>query len=135
MSWFSRLRRRFGTLRWRIALWIAGFVALTLALLECSVYLSMVQRLHRMVDDTLRLSAIQIAAAVDIEGGQIRPHEGLPELAPAASGAGGRDLLIRLFDQDGAPLAEFGPPGSDLAAAAGSGCRNRLCDGGAGRRA
>ena len=69
-----------------------------------------------MVDDTLRLSAIQIAAAVDIEGGQIWPHEGLPELAPAASGSSGRDLLIRLFDTDGTPLAEFSPPGSDLAA-------------------
>ncbi len=116
MHWFSPLRGRFGTLRWRIAFWIAGFVALTVALLGVLVYLSMVQRLQRMVDDTLRLSAIHIAAAVDIEGGQIRPHEGLPELAPAASGASGRDLLIRLFDKDGTPLVAFSPPGSELTA-------------------
>lgn len=114
MSWYESLRRRFGTLRWRIALWIAGFVALTLALLEVSVYFSMVQKLHGMVDDTLRLSAIQIAAAVDIEGGQIWTSEGLPELAPAASGLDGRSLLIRIYDSDGTLLAEFGPPSSDL---------------------
>lgn len=113
MSWLESARRRFGTLRWRIALWIAGFVALTLALLEVSVYSSMVQKLHGMVDDTLRLSAIQIAAAVDIEGGQIWTSEGLPELAPAASGLDGRSLLIRIYDRDGALLAEFGPPGSN----------------------
>lgn len=127
MSWFSALRRRLGTLRWRIALWIAGFVALTLALLGLWVYLSMAQKLHSMVDDTLRLSAIQIAAAVDIEGGQIRPNEALPELAPAASGFGGRNLLIRIYGKDGAPVTEFGPPGTDLAAlpppAAGPGAR------------
>ncbi len=115
MSWFSAARRRFGTLRWRIALWIAGFVALTLVLLEAAVYLSMAQKLHGMVDDTLRLSAIQITAAVAIEGGQIWPNEGMPELAPAASGLDGRSLLIRLYDRDGTLLAEFGPPGSALA--------------------
>ena len=94
MSWYESLRRRFGTLRWRIALWIAGFVALTLALLEVSVYFSMVQKLHGMVDDTLRLSAIQIAAAVDIEGGQIWTSEGLPELAPAASPGPGSSAAL-----------------------------------------
>ena len=114
MSWFSAAHRRFGTLRWRIALWIAGFVALTLVLLEAAVYLSMAQKLHGMVDDTLRLSAIQITAAVAIEGGQIWPNEGMPELAPAASGLDGRSLLIRLYDRDGMLLAEFGPPGSEL---------------------
>lgn len=116
MSWHSALRRRLGTLRWRIALWIAGFVALTLALLGVLVYLSMAQKLYSMVDDTLRLSAIQIAAAVDIEGGQIRASEALPELAPAASGFGGRNLLIRIYGKDGVPVTEFGPPGTDLAA-------------------
>jgi heavy metal sensor kinase len=116
MRWLSGIRQRFGTLRWRIALWIAAFVALTLALLGVSAYLSVTQKLHAMVDDTLRLSAIQIAAAVDIEDGRIWPYEGLQELAPAASGFGGGNLLIRLYDQDGVQLAEFGPPGSNLAA-------------------
>ena len=81
--------------------------------LGISVYISVAQKLYAMVDDTLRLSAIQIAAAVDIENGTIRPNEGLQELAPAASGLSGRNLLIRLFDKDGALLAEFGPPGSN----------------------
>jgi heavy metal sensor kinase len=93
----------------RFALWVAGLLGAALALFGAFVYFSLAQGLARSLDDSLRLSALQAIAAVNIENGQINLSDSLPERGSVTEELRARGLTIRIFDTRGHILQAFGP--------------------------
>ena len=100
--------RRFRTLRFRFALWIAGWLLLMLAAFGAFVYGSLQQGLLTQVDTSLALSASQAAAAVNIENNQINFQDSVPEDS-GLSGLPGRAFTLRIIDLTGAVRQSVGP--------------------------
>lgn len=115
MAWLKTLRVRF-------ALWVAGLLLAAFAAFGAFVYLSLARGLSASIDDSLRLSASQAIAAVNIENGQLNFSDSLPEGA-AANTQHERDLTIRILDPRGQILQAVGEfddwpvTGASLAAA------------------
>ncbi len=63
--------KRLKTLRVRFALWTASLLLVALVLFGLFVYANMSLSLAASLDDSLRLTAAQLAAEVDIENGQL----------------------------------------------------------------
>lgn len=100
--------RRAKTLRVRFALWVACLVVTVLALFGAIMYFSLAQGLYGTIDDSLRLSASQAIATVNIENGQINFSDSVPEGAPATE-LRDRGLTIRILDPAGYVVQSFGP--------------------------
>ena len=96
------------TLRVRFALWVSALLLAVLAAFGALVYLNLARGLAASMDDSLRLSASQAAAALNIENGRIDLSEGLPEGGSAAS-LRERGLTLRVLDPEGTVLQAFGP--------------------------
>jgi heavy metal sensor kinase len=115
MAWLKTLRVRF-------ALWVAGLLLAAFIAFGAFVYLSLARGLSASIDDSLRLSASQAIAAVNIENGQLNFSDSLPEGAAAIT-QHERDLTIRLLDPRGQILQAVGEfndwpvTGASLAAA------------------
>lgn len=111
------------TLRMRFALWVAVLLLVALAAFGAFVYFSLARGLTNALDDSLRLSAAQAIAAVNIENGQISFSDGILENGSVADDLQARGLTIRVLDTRGQILQAFGPyrglslPSADLAAA------------------
>jgi heavy metal sensor kinase len=99
--------RLFKTLRFRFALWIAGLLLIVLIAFGAFVYISLAQSLYASIDDSLRLSASQAIAAVNIENGAINFSDSIPE--SSASDLRDRGLTIRVLSTSGQVLQSFGP--------------------------
>ncbi len=97
------------TLRVRFALWVAVLLLVALAAFGVFVYFSLAQGLANSLDDSLRLSASQAIAAVNIENGQINLSDSLPESGSVAEELRARGLTIRILDTRGQILQAFGP--------------------------
>ena len=97
------------TLRARFALWVAALLLAVLTVFGAFVYFSLAQGLAGALDDSLRLSASQVAAAVNIEDGQINFADSLLEGGNVAEELRGRGLTIRLLDPAGHVVHSFGP--------------------------
>ncbi|MGC8780102.1 MAG: sensor histidine kinase [Anaerolineae bacterium] len=97
------------TLRVRFALWVAALLLAALAVFGAFVYFSLAHGLANAVDDSLRLSASQVAATVNTEDGQINFADNLPESSNVAEELRGRGLTIRLLDPAGHVVQSFGP--------------------------
>ena len=100
--------KRLRTLRIRFALWTAGLLLIVLVLFGAFVYISLWQGLSTSIDDSLRLSASQAIAAVNIENGQINFSDSLPE-SPTTVDLQERGLTIRILSTDGKVLQSVGP--------------------------
>jgi heavy metal sensor kinase len=117
--------KRFRTLRVRFALWVGGLLLAALAAFGVYVYFNMAYSLSAAVDDSLRLSATQALAAINVVNGHIILSESNPEGSSPANLVE-RGLTIRIFDPAGNAAQVFGPyqaipvdAGSLSAAAAG----------------
>ena len=100
--------KRLKTLRVRFALWTGGLLLIVMVLFGTFVYISMWQGLSSSIDDSLRLSASQAIAAVNIENGQINFTDSLPE-SSATVDLQERGLTIRILSTDGKVLQSVGP--------------------------
>jgi heavy metal sensor kinase len=96
------------TLRFRFAVWVAGLLLAVLAAFSVFVYISLKNGLISAVDDSLRLSASQAIATVNIENGQINFSDSVPE-GPSAADLRDRGLTLRILNPQGEPIDAFGP--------------------------
>jgi heavy metal sensor kinase len=96
------------TLRFRFALWVAGLLLVVLAGFSAFVYFNLRLSLLAGIDDTLRLSASQTIATLDLQNGQVNFANSLPG-GSAASGLQERGLTIRILGPNGGLLEAFGP--------------------------
>jgi heavy metal sensor kinase len=88
------------TLRVRFALWVAGLLLAVLAAFGTFVYLNLKQGLEASVDDSLRLSALQAIASINLEDGQIDFGDPLLASAPSQE-LQERGLTLRILDLAG----------------------------------
>ena len=102
-------RRRFPffqTIRFRFGLWVAALVVLVLAALAITVYVSLSKKLYQMLDDSLKLSASEAVAAMDIEDGRIVLTNGsIDEIAAALRAKG---YSLRLVDETSGKILSYG---------------------------
>jgi heavy metal sensor kinase len=96
------------TLRFRFALWVTALLLVAIALFGVLVYTNLRASLLAGIDDTLRLSATQSIATIDLENGQVNFAD-IPAGGSAADGAQERGLTIRILGPDGTPLEASGP--------------------------
>lgn len=100
--------KRLKTLRVRFALWTAGLLFAALALFGLFVYANMSRSLAAAVDDTMRLVVVQLAAEVDLAGGEPVISEN-PIEDPEFAQLREQGLSIRLLDLTGQSVQEYGP--------------------------
>jgi len=96
------------TLRVRFALWVAGLLLGVLAAFGAFVYFSLKQGLAASIDDSLRFSASQAIATINVENGQIDFNDTLPE-NDSTLNLRERGLTLRILDPAGQVLQAFGP--------------------------
>jgi len=100
--------KRIRTLRVRFALWVGGLLLVALAAFSVYVYFNMAHSLSTAVDDSLRLSATQAIATLNVENGQINFSDSIPEGTTPADLVE-RGLTIRVLSPSGEVLQAFGP--------------------------
>jgi heavy metal sensor kinase len=100
--------KRLNTLRVRFALWTAGLLFLAFVLFGAYVYGSMARGLFAALDNSLTLNASQIAAALNIDNGQLILPDSLVE-SPENAGVRGRGFTVRVLTPQGKVLQQFGP--------------------------
>lgn len=96
------------SLRWRFALWVSGFLLVSLILFGVYVYISMARNLNAAVDDALRLSATQSMGTLNVENGRIILADNLPENNSDMGALRTRGFMVRFLDADGFLLGGFG---------------------------
>jgi len=96
------------TLRVRFALWIATLLLAALVVFGIFVYTSLARGLSSAVDDTLRLSASQAIAGVNIEDEQINFTDSTPEGVDTTELVE-RGLAIRMLSPQGDVLQTSSP--------------------------
>ena len=99
--------RHFKTLRVRFAIWTALLLLGVLAAFGAFVYVSLAQGLSASIDDSLRVSASQAIAAVNIENGELSLSDILPQ--GTSDVLRNRGLTIRVLSPAGQSLDAFGP--------------------------
>jgi heavy metal sensor kinase len=99
------------TLRVRFAVWVGALLLGALAAFGAYVYFNMARSLAAAVDDSLRLSATQALATLNVENGQINFSDSIPE-GTAPADLVERGLTIRILSSSGKGLQAFGPYGS-----------------------
>lgn len=98
----------FSSLRFRFALWTSVFLFIVLIIFSTYVYFYLENKLITTIDDSLKLSASQAIAAINIENGQINFSDSVPE-GNSESLLQDRGLTIRILDTKGAIIDGFGP--------------------------
>jgi heavy metal sensor kinase len=96
------------TLRTRVTVWVALLLLVVLAGFGAFVYGSLKRGLEASVDDTLRLSATQADASLNVENGKIDYRDVQPE-SDARASLKERGLTVRILDSAGGILYAFGP--------------------------
>jgi len=96
----------FQTIRFRFGLWVAALVVVVLAALAITVYVSLSKKLYQMLDDSLKLSASEAVAAMDIEDGRIVLTNG--SINEIATALGAKGYSLRLFDEATGKALSFG---------------------------
>ncbi len=100
--------KRLKTLRVRFALWTAGLLLIALALFSLFVYANMSRSLAASLDDSLRLTATQLVAEVDIEDGTLLSVENFVNDAQFAQ-LRENGFSMRLLQPAGQILQVYGP--------------------------
>jgi heavy metal sensor kinase len=106
------------TVRAQFALWTAGLLLIVLAAFGAFVYLSLWQGLAAALDDSLRLSASQAIAAVNIENGQVNFNDSVLNNDSGAAALRARGVTIRVLDATGRVVQAFGTYQAALASPA-----------------
>jgi len=99
--------RRIKTLRARFALWTASLFLVILTIFGIYVYLSMAHGLSTAIDNSLTLSASQLAAGLNIDNGQVVPSESL-NADPENANLRGRGFNIRILTSQENRLKSLG---------------------------
>lgn len=89
-------------IRWRLTLWYAGLLALTLIVFGGVLYVGYRRALYGDLDETLSTEATAVLAAVQTTGGQ--PTLDLATIQPLSD-----EYLLRLVTPDGHTIAERSP--------------------------
>ena len=100
--------KRFKTLRVRFALWTAGLLIAGLGLFGLFVYVNMASNLVAAVDDTLRSTAVGLAAEVELYGSEPVLTEN-PIEDPQYAQLREQDFSVRILNVAGQPVQEYGP--------------------------
>lgn len=100
--------KRLKTLRVRFALWTAGLLFATLVLFGLFVYANMSHSLATAVDETLRLTALQLIAEVETGNGEPVFIENSIEDTQYAR-LRGQGFSIRVWNLNGQSVQEYGP--------------------------
>lgn len=87
---------------------MAGLLLAALVIFGAFVYFSLAQGLASSLDNSLRLSASQAIAAVNIENGKINFSDSIPESGNVAAEWRDSGLTIRIFDPNGQIIQAFG---------------------------
>lgn len=95
------------TLRARFAIGTATLLLVALIGFGVFIYLQLGRSLTAALDDSLRLSAAQVVAAVDTEDGRLTASDSLPEDSAIAE-VRERDLTLRVLDRNGKVLQAVG---------------------------
>jgi heavy metal sensor kinase len=90
----------------RFALWTATLILLVLVVFGAVVYLGLKQGLSNSIDDSMRLSASQAVAAINVENGQINFSDSIPN--PPEAGNSQRGVTIRIVSLSGEVLQTSG---------------------------
>ncbi len=96
------------SLRFRLALWVGGFLLASLLLFGVYVYVSMSNNLNAALDDALRSNAVQAMGTVNVNNDQIVLPDGLAENSSDAESAQARGFTVRFLDAKGTLLGGFG---------------------------
>ncbi len=99
--------KRFSTLRLRFALWVTVWLILLLVAFGAYVYHRLSDDLSNSMDDSLRLSASQAIATVNIKNGKLTFTDDVPATSTQASLVK-HDLAFRLLDRKGNILLALG---------------------------
>ncbi|MBI3737578.1 MAG: HAMP domain-containing protein [Chloroflexi bacterium] len=99
---------KLNSLRFRFALWVGGFLLVSLLLFGAYVYASMSRNINAAVDDALRLSATQSMGTLNVGNGRIILADSLPENNEDMGTLRARGFTVRFLDANGALLGGFG---------------------------
>jgi hypothetical protein len=99
--------KRLKTLRLRFALWTAGLLVAGLGLFGLFVYVSMASNLVAAVDETLRSTAVGLAAEVEVQGSEPVLTEN-PIEDPQYAQLREQDFSVRILNVAGEPVQEYG---------------------------
>jgi Signal transduction histidine kinase len=94
------------SLRFRFALWSTVFVFAAVSLYGAFVFFTMDYFLHASTRESLRLSAEQISASLEVESGLIQSPEHLWEASNERAGHG--LAAVRVVDRNGTPIVREG---------------------------
>jgi heavy metal sensor kinase len=97
----------FKSLRIRFALWTAALILIVLVMFGAVMYLGLQQGLSNSIDDSMRLSASQAIAAINVENGQINFSDSIPSLPETNNPL--RGVTIRILSLSGGLLQSTGP--------------------------
>ena len=100
--------KHLNTLRVRFALWTAGFLLAVLLLFGALVYANMSHSLVTPVDETLRLSAMQLQAEVTVRNDQLLVMEN-PIEDKEYTQLREQGLSMRVFDRNGQAVSAIWP--------------------------
>ena len=101
MKWFRTLRVRF-------ALWVAALILIVLLIFGGFVYFNLKAGLSTEIDNSLRLSATQAIAAINIENGQINFSDSVPQ-ADSIADLRASGITVRILSLKGDVVQGFGP--------------------------
>jgi len=96
------------TLRVRVTLWVSGLLIAVIVGLGAFVYGSLRRGLEASIDDSLRISASQVDASLDIENETIDFNDA-PQENDARTSLHERGLTVRILNPAGRVLEAFGP--------------------------
>jgi heavy metal sensor kinase len=100
--------KRLNSLRLRFALWTAGLLLAALGLFGLFVYQAVARGLTAAVEETLRLTAIELSAEVELQNGVPALNED-PTEEPQYTRLREQNFTLRLWDLFGQLVQEFGP--------------------------
>ena len=100
--------KRLKTLRVRFALWVAGLLLAALVTFGIFVYFIVSHQLSSSIDDSLRLSATQTIAGLDVIDGHVVNSDSLSDNSSIVTDLREHGLTIILFDTDGQMIQSFG---------------------------
>ena len=99
---------KINSLRFRLALWVGGFLLTSLLVFGLYVYASMSRNLHTAVDDALRLSATQSMATLNVDNGHILLADNLLENNEDMAVLQARGFTVRFLNANGDLLGGLG---------------------------
>jgi heavy metal sensor kinase len=104
----ANLMKWFRTLRVRFAFWVAALILIVLLIFGSFVYFNLKAGLSTEIDNSLRLSATQAIAAVNIENGQINFSDSVPQ-ADSIADLRASGITVRILSLKGDVVQGFGP--------------------------